>query len=399
MKKKFVIVALLGTLVIGSVTALYATTGEQRDTAAQLEEFRNSARDLGLPASLSEVYPNESVIETNNSAPLIVIASGLIADDEEMAIETLLAAGEKSSCEFDWEKAQETGFVESLKVPEAVALLLTSARDDISSDDSSEAFKKILAAEKIASHLVSIPTPEALAESARAERELLLSLGDVMLEFHDNKELLVLVQEVGKRTRPIGVLNRCLRSMVVEGSAAASRFDGIVEKIQQGFPADPWGSGAVEARHLEGWLELYGGLEEIDDWPAAAEYLETVTEEWAKDERPSSYTLRTTDKSFIEGAKLAAENVAIRRILFVAAATFDYGRVHTQFTAQIPIRGGLATDPFRGEKLEYSTLGTGFKIYSWGYDRLDSGGTSKPGLTFENGDIGFKYTPSSQRDD
>ena len=167
-----------------------------------------------------------------------------------------------------------------------------------------------------------------------------------------------------------------------------------MEKIKLGYPVDPWSASAVESRHLEGWLELYSGLDKIENWPEAAAYLDDISEEWSKDERASSYSLREAGSGFTEAAKLAAENVALRRVLFVAASAFEYKRAHREFNPRIPVLGGLAVDPFRGRPLEYSALGTGFSIYSWGYDRIDSGGTTAPGFTFEDGDIGYRYIPS-----
>ena len=256
------------------------------------------------------------------------------------------------------------------------------------------------AADKIASHIASIPTPEALAESARAERELIVSLGDIMHEFPRDEGVMLIAQEIGKKTRPIGVLGRCLRSQIVAGSVTVESFEnvGVLEKIKRGYPADPWGASAVESRHLEGWLELYGGLEKIDNWPEAATFLDDIAQEWSKDERPSSYSLRETGRGFIEAATLAAENVALRRILFVAASAFEHNRIYHEFDPRIPVLGGLAVDPFSGRPLEYGTLGTGFSVYSWGPDRVDSGGTSGPGFTFDRGDIGYRYSPFSRTD-
>ena len=404
MKKKFVIVGVLGTVVIGCAAALYATTGEQRAAASQLETYRKTVRDLGLPTTLSEVYPDEAVRPEENSAPLIIVAGELLSSEDseqQDVIDALLIAASKPMCKFDWELAQKAGFVGSLMAVDAVALLLSSARDDVSDERHADAVRKIRAADKIASHIASIPTPDALAESARAEREMIVSLGDIMHEFPLDQKVMIIAQEIGKKTRPISVLQRSLRSQIAAGGVTVETIEesGLMEKLKLGFPADPWGASAVESRHREGWLDLYDGVKKIDDWPEAAVYLDGIAKEWSKDERPSSYTLRKAGSDFTEAAKLAAENVALRRVLFVAASAFEYKQLHKEFNPRTPVLGGLAVDPFRGRPLEYSALGTGFSIYSWGYDRVDSGGTTEPGLTFEDGDIGYRYSPFSLTDD
>ena len=253
MKKKFVVVAVLGTLVIGGVAGLYATTGDQREQAAKLEQNREDARNAGLPITVYELFPAETIDQEQNSAPLIIEASTLLDTDPETALEILLAIKDKSSCDFDHQVALDSDFVGSLRFTDAVELLMSSASKNLENEEFDDFSAKVTAAEKIASHVASIPKPDALYASAMAERELLTTFGRLLHEYPKHKQLIQLSQEVGEKTRPLGVLKRSLRYGVVSGieTVSSMRQATLPGRLQSSYPVDPWGHAAVESKHLK----------------------------------------------------------------------------------------------------------------------------------------------------
>ncbi len=394
MKKKFLWIGVIGTIVIGLIALGYAVSGDSRTAAADLEALRKEAKELGLPTTMDEV-PLGSVSEDDNAAPLITQASERIGADKQAVADLLVEAARKPACAFDWAKVQEPGFWKRLKFLECVDALLEDADRQLKAK-STAAFQRKLHAAMVVSRLAAeVPTEEAFRTSIEAERRTLVWIGAKMVEYPEDAVLHSFVQRQTFEGLPVSSLQVALRRFYALGNDIGQNreIDGD-QRItwlwaRKEFPADPWGRDAVEARHLKGSIDLSRETSNLQSWPEAMDQLEQFVDKWSKDARPSAYSLRTTAKSIRDLARLAAENEAARRILFVAAGAFKWRIQKLSFPATSPVKGEMEIDPFTVGPVTFSNPGTGFFLYSIGSDRFDSSGPVEEGLSFKE-DIGFR---------
>jgi hypothetical protein len=394
MKKKFVWIGVFLTLVVGGFAFVALRTQATRDAAAGLAEARREARQFGLPTSMEEV-PNVEVGESANAAPLILEAA--VTDDPAKKAELYFQAAQRRALAFDWSKAQHPGFWDEVKFQEGTAALLDAAERDFKTGDVREFRLRLNAALDLARLAASVPTEEAFRQSIMAERTCYERLGELMVAHHADRQLMPEVQAAVFEARNVKSLLTALRRFVALGNEIAQNreMDGDQKLAwlwsQGDFPTDPWGRDAVEATHLAAATRLMKELDRADGWSAASATIEDAVEEWRADERPVASTLREHGAGLDDLPKLAQENEAARRILFVAAAAFRSRHEKGMFPSESPVKGEMELDPFRlGTPMAFSNPGTGFYLYSIGRDALDSAGTAEEGLTFGL-DIGFKF--------
>jgi hypothetical protein len=395
MKKKFLWVGVIGTIVVGLIALGYAVSGDTRNAASELEDLRKQAKTLGLPTTMDEV-PTGSVPEADNAGPLVTQAAERIAIDKEAVADLIVEAGRKPSCAFDWAKVQETGFWKRLKFQECIDATLEDADKQLQAKSNAGFQRKLHAAMVVSRLAAEVPTEEAFRASLLAERSALIWMATKMCEYPEDSVLHSFVQRQTFESRPVGSLQIALRRFYALGNDIGQNreIDGdqrVTWLWARGeFPADPWGRDAVEATHLKGCIKLSQSLSELLEWPGAMDQLERTVDGWIKDARPSAFTLRTTAASVRDLARTAAENEAARRILFVAAGVFKSRLQGNAFPAVSPVKGEMEIDPFTRRPMAFSNPGTGFFLYSVGSDRFDSNGPVDEGLSF-NEDIGFRF--------
>ncbi len=394
MKKKFLWIGVIGTVVVGLIALGYAVTGETRTAAAELKALQKEARGLGIPTTMDEV-PLGAGSEGDNAALLIQQASDRIGTDKQAVADLLVEAARKPVCVFEWAKVQEPGFWKRLKLLDCIGALLEDAAAQLSAGSDAGFQRKLHAAFVVSRLIANSPTEEAFRASVEAERKTYEWMAAKMVEFPENAMLHSFAQKETFEKRPLNTLQIALRKFDALGNEIAQNkeIDGD-QRItwlwaRNEFPSDPWGRDAAEATHLKGAIELTKRVSGASGWPDAMTSLESTVDDWIKDERPLAYTLRTTAASIRDIARLAAENEAARRILFVAAGAFKSRIQKKAFPATSPVMGEMELDPFTGKPMTFSNLGTGFFIYSVGSDMFDSSGPVEDGLTF-NEDIGFR---------
>ncbi len=394
MKKKFLWIGILGTLVVVVIALAFVTTGETRTAASELDGLRTEARQLGLPTTMDEV-PQGAIDDSLNAAPLLKQAAERLGIDNAAVADLLVEAAKKPACAFDWTDLQTAGFWNRLKLQECIAVTLERAGQDLSEGNIREFRLRLQAALKVSHLIATVPTDEAFRESLIAERKNYVWMGETMLKFPTSEMYMAFVQLLTLDPRSVKSLLTALRRFVALGNEVAQNreIDGD-QKVtwiwaKHDFPTDPWGRDAVEATHLKGSIKLVKQIAEAIGWPGAMKALESTADEWSKDKRPAMYTLRESAGSIRDLGRLAAENDAARRILFVAAAAFRDRMKKGMFPAESPVMGVMELDPFTIKPMIFSNLGTGFYVYSVGPDVLDSAGPVKEGLTFDL-DIGFR---------
>jgi len=396
MKKKFVLVAVFGTLVIVAVALVLTASANSRSAAAKLEDLRTEARKLGMPTTMKEVPIGKGPTPASNAAILIKEASTKFGKDDEAAVALLIEAGFKPDCDFGFDPMDSAQEIKALDLDKGIALLLDRAETGFKDGSLAEAQRYLRAALATARVLTFVPTPEAFTESLRLERAVFQRLGRLMVERPDDGVLMTVVQAATLDPRSHQSLTYSLRGFYASGNEIGQNreIDGDQSVswlwTRGDFPTDPWGRDAVEARHLEGAIALHKKLAGARSWPDAVMATRSAVEEWQKDTRASSYSLKATAPSIADLPTAAAENEAARRVLFVSAAAFR-SRIRTRaFPARSPVLGEMSFDVFTGTPMSYFNPGTGFYVYSVGSDGLDDGGPSEHGLTFE-GDVSFYF--------
>ena len=395
MKKKFVVVGVLGTLVVGALAIAYARSSASRGIASGLDAAREEAKKLGLPTTMDEV-PEATVPADKNAAPGLLEASRMRKSNPEAVPDILIDASSRPMCQFDWKDVQRPGYIAGLKLRDCVGLLMESAAADFKSGKDLEGRRKLTRALVLARMLEQVPTDEGLRESLMVERSIYEHIGTTMVENPANGDLMVAVQTETFYARGVKALVGGMRSFVALGDQIASEHEAAGgEKLswiwrQGDFPTDPWGRSAVETVHLQQAVALMKEINVANTWPEAMDIVNKRVGEWHEDARPSAYSLRVSSKRIEDLAKLATENEAARRALFVAAAAFRQNIASNQFPPKSPVMGEMSFDVFTGEPMHYSNLGTGFSLRSVGADKLDAGGNDKEGLIV-GGDIGFRY--------
>lgn len=395
-KRKFLVLGIAGTLLVAGIAAVLTASSTSRDLSGRLEELRGQAKKLGLPATLSDVPLSGPVPDGSNAALLLRQAAD--EPDNDAAVKLLLQAAGRSACRFDF--ANVTDFHSALapfKLKRAIDLLLDSATEDLSAAKDSDARRKIHAAFMVSKFAGTYPAIECLEESIRLERHCYERIAVLMNDMPTSQSLMPVVQAEVFNPRDRRQLSLALRQFAALGNEIATKreLDGD-QKVSWlwgsgDFPGDPWGRAAVEARHLEGVIRLIEDLDTAHTWPAAMRTVSSQVEEWQKDARPVAYTLREASKNLAAAPRMAAENEAARRILFVAAAVYRHKQRYGEFPAQSPVQGAMGQDPFADKPLTYSREGNGFWIASIGSDELPVGPGQIQGI--EVGDeVVFKYS-------
>ncbi|HXH59781.1 MAG TPA: hypothetical protein VNI20_00330 [Fimbriimonadaceae bacterium] len=395
MKRKFLLIAVIGTLLLGSVTVMYSATGDSCSDAANLQAERKEARRVGLPTTMDEVVVG-SIDDSRNAAPLIVEAASLLESEPAIALDKLTQASRMPSCDFDWKKAQKPDFWKHIRFQDCIHALLASATKKFEGGDSGGGRRTLLVAHNLINLVSTYPTQEALKQSVLAERALYGRMGGLMVENPKDMLLLPAVQAETITPRSTKVILNALRDFVAAGNESGrSKSAGPVQAFatmfnKRTYPLDPWGPASVEATHLAGARDLMQALDEDSDWIRVRSTIDKFADKWMADKRQSAYTLRQAAPSLQVLARLLAENEAARRVLFVAAAAFRYKADNQQFPKESPVIGTTSSDPFTSEPLHYQQVGLGFEVHSVGADGLDSGGSVREGMTIDR-DVSFYF--------
>ena len=396
MKKKFLLVGVLGTLVIVIVALVLTASAGSRAAAANLDDLRTEAKKLGMPATMDEVAIGKGVDPGSNAAVLIGDASKKLGSDDDAAASLLIEASYKPDCDFAFDPKTAGQQIKALDLDRAIALLMDRAKKNFEEGKPAEARRDLRAALATARVLTFVPTPEGFSESLRHERAVFQRMGMLMVEHPDDDVLMTVVQSETLNPRSQQTLTYSLRGFYASGNEIGQHreIDGDQSVswlwARGDFPTDPWGRDAVEARHLEGAIALHKELTDARSWTDAIAATQKAVQAWQKDPRAASYSLKETAPSIAELPRTAAENEAARRILFVAAGAFRSRIRNGSFPAKSPILGDIAFDVFSGTPMTFSNPGTGFFVYSVGNDRLDEGGPAVHGLTF-GGDVAFYF--------
>ncbi len=393
MKRKFVIVAVIGTVLVAFIALAAVSSQQSRETAATLEELRKEATSVGLPLTMDEVPLPESVRPEDNAANRL--ADAVKASGNER-LDLLVQAGLAPACKFDWKPQDAENEIKRLDAPSLVGVIVESMGPDLANGRPNDARRKLRAALRLARHFASYPSLHALEASVMAERRVFEHVGKLMASRPDDQDLMPIVQAECFTARPLTHLAVALRTFAATGHEVATKreIDGT-QKIawlwsKGDFPTDPWGRAAVEAKHLEQAILLAERLKPAVTWNQARREIEDIAKQWSQDKLPESYTLRESARSITLAPTLATENEAARRILFVAASAFRYYHENSRFPAECPVRGEMANDPFTGEPMRFSNPGNGFWIHSIGADAISEGATTEPGLKVGS-EIAFSY--------
>lgn len=385
MKRKFLVVAIGGTIIAATLSMGVLASTESREAAAGLEELTKEAKSLGLPTRAEDVPINDSVRAEDNASNRLYDA--IKADDKDR-IGLLIQAGATSACKFPWKPENVRKELEALEPGTLIQELLDSAAADFEANKPSDARRKVHAALRISRHLASFPAIEALEASAKTERQVFEWLGQEMVKRPNDAALMPIVQAETFTARPTSNLLVALRAFFASGheiaiSHRASFFEGVSWLWGQGdFPTDPWGRKAVEARHVQASIALFKALKDARSWPQAMREVQDHTEKWRKDVSRAAYSVRSYADKLEQAPTSIAENEAARRILFVAASAFRYRQLNSRFPAASPVQGDMAKDPFTGEPMRFSNPGNGFWLHSVGPDGISEGASTQEGLQF-----------------
>lgn len=428
MKRKFVLVGVFGTVVLGLLAVWFYSGGDLNEYAGRLDEVRAEAKAEGLPLSLSEVEIRGELVQFLNAAPAIANAHEATErvgreyeapEDEgidalraslegfDAAIRSWAAAGGFKECKFerDWELGIDLRFPEFSQVKSGAKLLLADARLARLEDDLGRWENRVSEAQQLARHVASDPVVIAGLVRLAIDEMVLTEIADALRSDAVSGEIIEACKAA--LNEPYGIED-ILYGLRFDSASIYAVLDQINAKSFWERVSDVSGnvSGFAYPVHLNAdaaneaaWLELtmlvqIGLSESSGSWP---ELLETFSDFDTKHIDYDSLSHRVVQLFFVVPEKLVqnyCQAEALRRIVFVAAAAFDYHRTFRQFPADMPVLGEMGTDPFSGQPFVYSNLGLGFTVYSVGTDRADNGGPPEAGFDTESNDIGFRYEPS-----
>lgn len=395
MRKKVFLFAFLVLCFVAFTGNFYVRTEDQRTAASQLEKHEKIATEIGYPLSIKDFGNSSEIDQESNGADLMIEAGATLGTNPKRALNLLAESTAKEECIFDWYLAQDSSFVPALRLQEFVTLTLKEAREDLIAGQSQDAFDKLYTAHVMASRAANVPTFAGLRASVQAERSLYEGLAQLLQERPDDLVLYDVTQEITRERRSPIQVRKAMQHLLVaklEQAASASNPD-VYGKGGYLIPVDPWLENGLRSRTLQIGLDLDSNLTSIQTYRELVAFLEAKSIEWRDDPRTANYVLRNLPEEYIAATQLAAENEALRRILFSSTAIFDSLRKEMQLPDNFFVTGPMSMDPYSEDKLIYKVVGLGFNLYSVGSDGIDDGGTTSEGFSTDQGDLGFKYVP------
>ncbi|MCH7945121.1 MAG: hypothetical protein IIC73_03785, partial [Armatimonadetes bacterium] len=151
MKRRFVVVGVIGTVVLVLLAGWFFSGGDLNEYAGRLEEVRAAAKAEGLPLSLAEVETRGALLPSLNAASAIAAAHGATQDvgreyeapedggiealraslegfDEAIAAWSTAAGLKECNFERDWERGAWLPFPELAQLKAGARFLLADAR-------------------------------------------------------------------------------------------------------------------------------------------------------------------------------------------------------------------------------------------------------------------------------
>lgn len=428
MKRRFVAVGVIGTVVLVLLAAWFFSGGDLNEYAGRREAVRAVARAEGLPLSLSEVDTRGALARSLNAAPAIAAAhtateavgrdyeapedGGIDAlrsslEEFEEAIAAWSTAAGFDDCDFerDWERGVWLPFPELAQIKEGATLLLADARLGRLEDDLERWKERVAEARQLARHSATDPAMKAGMVRLEIDEMVLSEIAEALQAGSGSKEAIeacqaALDEPYGVEDILYGLRFECASVYAVldeyHTRSFRERFDNAIgSNPGTQYPLHMNADAANEAAWLETIVLVQTKIaEHSDDWPGLLNAFQGFASEHFENDRPSHTIVR---QFFFDPEQLVASYCkaeALRRIMFVSAVAFDHHRMYREFPKRLPVLGTMATDPFSGRPFLYDNLGLGFTLYSVGPDRIDGGGPSGPGFATEGGDIGFQSEQS-----
>jgi hypothetical protein len=323
-----------------------------------------------------------------------------VVDDERDALNNIIAASTRPSCDFhlEYEQGAYLKLSELAQAKIAARLLCTRAILEADRKEISKAFDTIAAISRLAHHMGQVPILVGALVQISIETSASECFG-ILLHHADGDA--VMLQKAQKTLDGFGSLpdfKRNLRGEVVSchlmiqaihttddlRAFSDEKPDGLSFDIPDAIRQ------ASEANDLR-TLRVY--LAELPSDPA----------EWkkARDLSKKAYSEIDDDHSLanilarvvfprLDELPMFVAHLKARRDVSATALKLLQERLRTgRFPDTLPSYGPIAIDIFDGRPLRYSRIGAGFKLYSIGRDLQDNGGVKPNGK--QKGDIVLSF--------
>lgn len=427
--------ALLSLVVIGLGLGVYwwMSLADLREEAARLPELRKQAESMGIPFTWDSPQLESKVPDTENASSAVRVLAGAVQAaglterrprDDGWAMAThkknpdIWTAAQKAAsypkCDFgrDWSDPTAVNLKELVGIDAAVRYLSQLAVDQAKSREFDAARTSLKTAARLCEFTLSDQVPVSLTLFARQRRTITSAISEIATNADRDADTLAFCRSAMDALPAIPTFAEGLHrhgAYLIWGSRRPEELvktldnmgdsigmeGGVTVKIPRGRYA----AEAMEARTLAYWTEF---LKIVDGTSSYGEklkrYRELAERTQNPEERPAAAItlLEPAQAALISSmAQVQISEELVRHAIEVLEIRRRTGSFPAALPASLPVR-----DPFSGAPYKYSTLGSGFRIYSVGEDQIDQGGRRWnglgpiPGAQGESDDYGFCYNPS-----
>ncbi len=393
MKKLFILIGVLGTVLLLGAAGWYFSTGDLREAAAELEQAREDALALSLPTAAGSVSgpvdPEDPKAQSLISSAVSITDSDSSpsADDFQVIgteMDEWLAAHSAQIVMWDevsgvekWPADTELTATEYDSVLTGGLLLMEDARSQAAKGEYETARARYQGALNL-SALVEGAHPIA-GFKTRCELDNLIyqSMIRMCQELTDKRAAIAIVSDLSREKRTTDALPGLMRQLIeadMEKVRDLATRGGLQIGGGDGAPQGPQSAEGVEARFLQAAITVFKEQNKnLETWAGAYAATNAAIAEVKDDDRPASWAV-TRSFDYGDTLGLGAISETWRRLAFIAASLAESKRSTQSYPGELPVTGELGIDPFTGEPFNYSNAGIGYHVYTVGIDGLDAGG-------------------------